>query len=81
MDQCAPSERVAMKTTTPSDAYAAARQSLARQMARHQAHLERHAGRAAANPKDWGPPNDLSHVAETLGDAIEFLGGIPEETT
>jgi len=74
------SERVAMKTTTPSDAYAAARQRLDRQMTRLQAHLDRHASLAAANPKDWGPPSDLGHVAEILEDAIEFLGGTREET-
>jgi len=79
MDQSDPSERVAM-TISPSDAYAAVRQRLDRQMARLQEHLERHAGRAATNPKDWGPPNDLGHVAEILGDAIEFLGGTREET-
>ena len=61
---------------TAAQTYAARQNDIARLIDVLQMELEKHAERAAAQPRDWGFPGSLGKVRSDLIDLVGFLSGM-----
>lgn len=64
---------------TATDAYAAARNDIARLLDVLDMELAKHAERAKADARNWGLPGDLQKVRSDLIDTTAFISGMERD--
>lgn len=72
-------KRTTKPEPTAAETYAARRNDIARLMDILQMELDKHAGAAKADPRNWGRTGDLGKIRSDLIDLVGFMSGMDRE--